>query len=371
MKLINLLESAENTELLNAINNKVIETTLSFAHNLIIKLRNHGYEARREKLGYHPALDKASNYKPFDETEFNRQNQGWDVDIDYIGNIDLKSFINIDWFLYSLSLVFTDVLQSHLEKLYGDHVYLGSKKYVRKIQDIHVVVRSRGTEQKWGEYISNDHSFSKPMTTILILADKEEIKNEIKDLIYATISYDKIYPENIVHKLINTFMHEYAHFKQDLHKTYTGFGLIPFKKERRHDFISKQADADITYALTLARIQEIDAHAVGAAAETVADILNKTKKFTTPITNQEWNEYIQDKINAVQYYEIPKGELRKYLDYFETRHGYGNYPKIIKDKFATKVKKRFIRSYINRLLKYMKPVSNKKLSGPRTKLPAE
>lgn len=371
-----LTEKQENLELISQLNFAVCNTINKFAEGLVDRWRVWAMQHRRGELGYHPTRDQAAGFKTFNQEEFDQANRDWSPDSDYIADRVSKEllphpeghqFHDIYGLMTDISATMTRLLQAHVKKVHGDPVWLESGVLERQVKDIKAVVwyKTRSDRKYLGVYIARDAQGGKPQTTLQVIIRRDEWFERLKTVIFGIISYDRRETEKFVEDIINTFMHEYAHFEQDIKGSKYDAGIIPYKG-RRGDYPDYES-SDLAMLLLLSRQAEIDAHAVGAAAERINSIIqdNTGRRGKFEITDPyDWNE-------NVKYYlrHPPQGEFLKYVRGFDKR--YVNLPKEIKAKFLDQVRKRFLKTYYKRLSAYLKDIEDKKLTGPVGSLPQE
>jgi hypothetical protein len=374
-----LSETQENLELISKMHIAVVNAVNSYAQKLVVKWRVWATQHRRAQLGYHPTQDTAPGFKTFDKDEYQRANINWHEDSDYIGDRLGREFLpppegqqhhEIYELMYVINKPMTKVLQDHVRKIYGDPVWLDSGLIERDVKDIQVLVwyKPRGTTDKYrGAYRARDAYGGVLKTTLEIVINRDEWYKRLKNVIGGIISYDYLFTEKFVDDIINTFMHEYAHFEQDVKGSRYSTGLIPYKGRR--GLYPDWQENNLAYYLLLGMQSEIDAHATGAAAEKVNELIKRNLSSDgarLEIRDPEaWNLDIKSLLT----YNPPSGEYNKYIVGFDKK--YGSVPKEIKDKFIDKVRKRFRRTYVNRLQAYLKPIFSKRLAGPIGKLPQE
>lgn len=374
-----LIETQENLELISQMHIAVVNAINSYAEKLVSKWRVWATQHRRSQLGYHPQQDSAPGFKTFDKEEYEQANIHWSPEGDYISDRlgkellpppEGQQFHEIYELMQIIDKTMTKVLQTHVRKIYGDPIWLDSGLLERAVKDIKVIVwyRPRQPHDKYsGAYRQRDLWGQQHLTILEIIISRDEWYSRLRTVISGIISYDRRETDRFVDDIINTFMHEYAHFEQDIKGSRYSTGLIPYKGRR--GMYPDWQDNNLAYYLLLGMQSEIDAHATGAAAEKVNELVKKNisddgKRLEIRDPNV-WNYDIQDMIA----FNLPIGEYNKYVAGFDKK--YGNVPKEIKDKFIDKVRKRFRRTYIKRLQAYLQPILSKKLAGPIGTLPKE
>lgn len=385
MRYMDLLEALDAPALVNRLNRSIERTVETFVKQQTKGWRNQAIKHRREQLGYHPYYDDHKGFKTFDQKEFDAANRNWSPDTDWIGDRinDLVpsptkvSSHPIYALMNRIGNIMTQIVQDHLRKNYGEVVRVCNGSIYRPVYRIRVLVWWTGqspADNYLGVYRCNSYHDNGNETLLEIIIDREKWARTLRTEVESLIRGEGSDFSTFSHDIVNTFMHEYAHLEQDIRGRLSSLTLIPGKKGRYGD--DNYLNDPERY---LARPSEIDAHAVGAAAETVNKIINLRAQYTgrwdrdwTPekIRNEEWNKEIQDAIIRVSHGNIPSGEYQKYVNHLNRRI-HKTLPADLKDKFLRRVRQRFIRAYINRLRKYLRPEDGKKLAGPVGTLPRE
>lgn len=146
-----------------------------------------------------------------------------------------------------------------------------------------------------------------------------------------------------------------------------GMTIFPLKQDdgdvrryanRRSSATDKEPfDYNLYVSQLLGRKSEIDAHAVGAAAEVIHHIVKSFSYFKSrngtqwnldSIPTDEWNERIQDAING-GVGSIPSSEYNKFIGSLDNYQNHGLDPKLLQ-----KLKQEFLKSFIKNLRSYMK-----------------
>jgi hypothetical protein len=365
MRCLDLLEVSDAPSLVGRLNRAIEHTAKIFFLDSMDVYTQWAIESRRRELGYHPKDQRAAGFQDFDQEEFDRINRDWYPGI-WIENHFDDFFPELVYDLMEkVSQAITTVLQDHVRKNFGDIVpvcnatqswFEGPRQ--RPVNQIYAMITYGN--RYLGAYRCNSY---KNDTRLEINIDPTKWTSEMKHTFGEIISWgyrkgDLGQIDWLSRDIVNTFMHEYAHLEQDLRGGYgSDLGLIPGKAGR---YISKGPDDD--YTGYLGKVSEIDAHATGAAAETINGIISQRARYDArwkkdwtadDIPADQWNEAIKDAIIGVAKGEIPKGEFQKYWTWLDPRDRYPrNLPK---HRFLRRARQKFLRTYINRLRQYLRP----------------
>jgi hypothetical protein len=365
MPALTLDENAPLPSFVGELNRGIENTVERYAQAKILEWRRMALRRMRREMGYHPVYSKAAGFKSFDAAQFDRETSGWDPDID--GTlVDLGELLPddndqpshpVEGMLENISAVLTRVLQHHLRQHHGDEIVLGHGRAKRKVDNINVLVTSRPHEPG-GRYMgiyrpswTNDEG--REITLLEIVVDRYVCNDALRQQVISIIAGEKV-DQHLSDLIANSFIHEYSHLMQDIRGHISSLKLIPGTTNRQSSW--KYDEEPEHY---LSATAEIDAHAAGAAAEVVNRLINQHSQHQPPgwkpedILDDDWNDDIMRAINAVSKGQIPKDEYAKYIWGLDRR--FKSIDPRIKEKYLTKVRHRFIRSYVVRLRRYLRP----------------
>lgn len=327
---------------------------------------------RREELGYHGYKDRAEGYRDFDQNTYDHENQDWGLHADGIGNILNKLLPNAETATSSpvyaammvVSKAITEVTQNYIREKFGDPVYLQSGKKERSVNSIVVSVwwTPRSGQNYLGVYRSASYDARSPtgeVTKLEIIVDRKKWTNALRQQFSDYMSGEGFYFNHLVRSIMNTYIHEFEHLQQDIKGGNNRKSLIP-KNGSRHFTGSANADIPHQFNRYLGKTDEIDSHATGAAADVVSEIIygfmengRRWNKNWNPdqIPVEDWNESINNAINS-GIYTIPHEEYKKYIDGINQK--IKELDPTIKAKFLTKVKQRFLTTFVKRLQGYLR-----------------
>lgn len=384
------MESSQLISLLAVAERDVEAAVNRFVDKLLEYFRRDGIAERRKQFGYHPYHDAHPEHKRFNQASFDASNRNWNVDSDWIGD-NLKTLIPdptsgnnspVYALMGELSQVLTRVLRGYLDKHHGSSVLLHSVGKIRKIDDIYVQVWWKTpTGNALGTYGADVYHANGPRTTLTVVANRNQWTQWLRDEISNRISYERTNPGIFFENLANTLVHEMRHLEQDIKGTRRfSRGMLDVKGVSSDHTQGKEA-----YLKYLGRLTEIDAHATAAAAQVVATIIKQAATYrrrydpswtAERIPDEDWNERVQQAMDGIKYFEIPNDELRKYVqgmrrpkktDNDQNREA--DLDPRFTDELLQAVRRRFLRTYVNRLRSYLRPLAGKKLPGPVGQLP--
>lgn len=361
---LELYENAPLPSFVGELNRGIENAVERYAQAKITEWRRMAIRRMRRKMGYHPIYSKAPGFKTFDAARFDRETSGWDPDIDAT-LVDLGELLPdnndrpshpVDGMLENISSVLTRILQHHLRQHHGDDIVLGHGHTRRKVGDIGVLVTSRPHEPS-GRYMGiyrpawvNEDG--QEITLLEIVVDRYVCNDALRQQVISIIAGEQV-DQRLSDLIANSFIHEYSHLMQDIRGHISSLKLIPGTTKRQSSW--KYNEEPEGY---LSATAEIDAHAAGAAAEVVNGIINQHSRFQPSgwkpedIADDDWNDNIMQAINAVSKGQMPKDEYAKYIWGLDRR--FKTIDPRIKEKYLTKVRHRFIRSYVVRLRRYLR-----------------
>ena len=391
MRYIEIVEAVELSALVGKVNRSIYNAVEQFVKDLVKEFTSKATRERRVKLGYHPYDNNAKGYKPFNSDDWEKANQNWGIESDGIGD-NLSDWLptNLEDLpshkVYALMSVIgtalTKDVQEFVKTRFGDPVRLHSGELERQVKDIYVTVwwRPKDNDRYAGAYYYDSRHANGNRTLIYIVVNRNQWAEWLRDDVGSYISGEGVDYERYGQNIINTFIHEYEHLEQDIKGANGNLGLIPYSKKRR-DTVNKKRHTNINwqteYQRFLGRVMEIDSHATAAAAETVNKIINNQARYgarwnknwsADDVSVDDWNGAINHAIGSTSYFDIPNTEYQKYIIGLNRQYNDDIDP-AIKTKFLTKVKQRFIKTYVNRLRSYLKTEPNKPVRGPGSKLP--
>jgi hypothetical protein len=383
MRYNEIVEAVELSGLLGKVNRTIYNTVEQVVERIVREFTARAIHDRRAKLGYHPYQDVAKGYKTFDPEEWERANKDWGVESDGIGD-NLSDWLPTDLsqsqrhevyaLMSTLGRALTTDVQEFVKARFGDLVYLQGGQLERHTKDIYTEIwwRPKDDLNYRGAYYANSAHANGNRTLIYVVADRNQWAEWLRDEVGNYISGEGTNYEKFSKSIINTFIHEYQHLEQDIKGSKGQLGLIPRGKRRNINVWWEEA-----YDYYLGKVKEIDSHATGAAAEVVNNIINDKSRYgarwdknwtADKIQTEDWNDAIKDAIQDAGYLSIPEKEYQKYIIGLNRQYSEKIDPRI-KEKFLTKVRQRFIKTYINRLSSYLRPETNQTLKGPRGQLP--
>ena len=387
MRYTDLTEAGENFSLISKLNRSIERSIERFVEFQTKQWRAEAICDRRKQLGYHPYNNNAAGYKPFDQAEFDAANRDWSTDSVWIGDRlddflpdpEKSSHHPVYALMGNVSKEATSIVQDHVRSKFGDPVKLANGTIERDVKQIRVSiwwrVRDDGGKPYLGIYRANSYHANGNETLLEVIVDRKAWASLLRQEISSLLGREGADFSEFTHQIVNVLIHEYAHLEQDIKGKTGSLGLIPGKKGRNTGGYTNTTSG---YEEYLGKTAEIDAHATGASAEVINQIINKFARYAArwnrdwkpeDINNDEWNDSVKDAIAGVAYGEIPRGEYRKYIEGLDRR--FKELDPTIKDKFLKKVKQRFIRGYVNRLRKYLRQEEPGKMAKPAGTLPSE
>jgi hypothetical protein len=337
------------------------ETVRKFVKDRINEWSRRVTAERREKLGYDPWYDTAEErrrhtdralaapVKPFDPYDFEQANTDWSV-TDQIGNeidtlIPKEGASPVYAAMGAVSKALTSLVQDYVRQKFGDPIPLQAGKITVPVSDIKVQVwwKPMHDESYGGVFRSRAAHANGPETRLEIVINRQHWRSDLIDAVVDEITYEPHSYDDFAESIINTFAHEYAHLEQDIkgQKSYPFTYLSqrqPGGKMRRYS-----SGADTGGLAYLGRPAEIDAFATGAAAQ----VAERLMRGNRGIAAEEWNALLRDEIAG----GLPWDE---YWYYIRSINDQLPNEAPAKARVLTKIKRRFLRTYVNRLMAYQK-----------------
>ena len=397
-----LLEVVQFQALMNKVTHAIPDTLEDFIQKYISHWSHDLTAERRKKAGYHPWENdpKVSEYKKFDPQAFEEFNRNWNVYSDGIGD-KLNELVPYDiekqnnhiayHAMGRVSDVLTKLVQEYVRSKYGDPVKLDHGKLERPVDKIRVVVWWQGkTDDYVGVYRRRSYNVAGEETKLEIIVSRKKWAEWLREQIVNELSGEGVNFREFSKNIISTFIHEYAHFEQDAKGSRGDLSLIPTaptkitaggraKTTRRASYWD-----DTTNKSNLIRYygktEEIDANANGAAATIVDHISRDFRRYrgrrddwtVDMVPKDDWNAAIKEYLDMGDY-GIPDKERSRYIDQIngyllrleqlkkmspEERQRELSPEELseltLKAKFLTKVKQRFLKTYILRLQGYLR-----------------
>ena len=411
MRYQEILEAVDFSSLLNKVVRAIPDTVENFIQEKINEWSRIVMADRRKKAGYHPYSNtvtkdrdwngKVTEYKPFDQETFDRFNKDWGVYSDGIGDA-LDKFIPYDvenqqsHIVYALmgkiSAVLTKIVQEYVRSKYGDPVKLDKGKFLRNVDKIRILIWWKGnTDNYGGIYIRRSAHANGEETKLEIIVNRTKWTEWLREQIANELSGEGTNFEKFSKSVIRTFMHEYAHLEQDIKGSQGQLSLIPTaptkitpggraKTTRRASYWDDPV-GETNILRYFGKTEEIDANANGAAATVIDEISRDFRRWrgrydanwtVDSVPTKDWNDAIKERLSLGDY-GVPDRERSRYIDQIgdyiyrakqlekmspeekqremspEELHSL-----TLKEKFLTKVKQRFLKTYVLRLRSYLR-----------------
>lgn len=403
MRIHELLEAVQFQALMNKVTHAIPDTLEDFVQEYIKHWSLIAVSERRKKAGYHPWQDnpKSKEYKQFDPEAFQQFNQDWNVYSDGIGD-ELNELVPYDiekqnhhiayHAMGRVSDALTKVVQEYVRNKWGDPVKLAQGKLERPVDKIRVLVWWQGkTDNYGGLYSRRSYNIAGEETKIEIIVSRKKWAEWLHQEIANELGGEGADFREFSKSIVNTFIHEYSHFEQDVKGSRGDLSLIPTAPTKitpggRAKTTRRASYWDDPFGKSnlmryFGKTEEIDANANGAAA-TVIDQISRdfarrykwyNKNWTIDsVSKNDWNDAIKEYL-ADGDAGVPDKERRRYVDQInDYLHRLEQLKKMspeerdyefspfdlqelnLKAKFLTKVKQRFLKTYILRLQGYLR-----------------
>ena len=319
---------------------------------------------RREQLGYDSHYDSIEDYKqrnpwgkppppfkPFDEYDFIDANAiaGWSA-TDQIGNkldtlVPKEGSSPVYAAMGEVSKALTKLVQDYVRQKFGDPIVLQDKTEVPVDQfRVSVWWTHMGEDPYGGVYRSRAHHANGPETRLEVIVNREHWRDSLVEAIVDEVTEAGNIYDEFSESIINVLAHEYAHLEQDIkgQRRYP-FTYLPQRQKngKMRRYSPNVATGSLEY---YARPAEIDAFATGAAAQVAERIMRNYGQMP----DDKWNELIMDAMGD-------RPPFSEYYHYVMEINELLPQSSIAKAKILTKMKKRFMRTYVNRLRSYLRP----------------
>ena len=363
-----LNEAVVISDLIEQASKLIPETMRAFVQKRVNEWERRLTAERREQLGYDSHYDTIEDYKgrnpwtkppppfkPFDEHDFNDTNakSDWSV-TDQIGNkldtlVPKEGSSPVYAAMGEISKALTKLVQDYVRQKFGDPIVLQNKTEVPVAQfQVQVWWTHMGDGDPYGGiYRSRAAHANGPETRLEVVVSRDHWRDYLIEAIVDEITETGNTYDEFSESIINIFAHEYAHLEQDIkgQRSYP-FTYLP-QRQKTGKMRRYSPDEKIGGSLAyFARPAEIDAFATGAAAQ-IAEQLMRTNRS---ITDDEWNHLILDEIGQ-------RPPWKEYYDYVQQINELLPQSSVAKAKILTKMKQRFLRTYVNRLRSYLRPTS--------------
>jgi len=177
-----------------------------------------------------------------------------------------------------------------------------------------------------------------PETRLEVIVNREHWRDDLVNAVVNELTESHYTYDDFSESIINTFAHEYAHLEQDIkgQRNYL-FSYMPQRRKGKTRRYS--GGAEIGGLPYYARPAEIDAMATGAAAQVAERIMRNRPP------GEDWNQLIRDAT-------VESPPWHEYYAYIRQINDLLPAATAAKAAILNKIKHRFLRTYIRRLLAY-------------------
>lgn len=374
-----LIERSSIRDLIEKVSDDIPKTIATFIHKSMFMWERNATRDRRMQLGYDGHYDNVEDWRkknglygnqgpkeairPFDAHDFEKQNEKDDWTAQQTVYEKINTLIPKDGNspVYALMGVVSDsltkIVRQYVTEIYGDPVYIKQGDVELDLKNVFVQIWWKGaTDDYGGVYRGRQEHANGTRTTLEVIVDRNSWRSWLIDAISSHIGADYYHYDEFSESIVRTFAHEYQHFEQDIkgQQSYE-FSYIPQRTKGRttRQGITK-GETGIYSDIYYARPAEIDAFAAGSAAQVVERIMRSYRIDAErwhrqgwsikDIPDDQWNESIRDAIHEYPY------DFTYYVSQINDK---------LKDspdkaKYLEKVKRRFLKSYTQRLLSYLR-----------------